>query len=261
MNRPPNPCIFCGRLGNMSDQHVFPDRLKRVLPRHHGTRQYGAYDTVRRGGKTVREGEKVKQNQGSVGTSRVRKVCKPCNEGWLNTMEQDSFPVVEQLIRGEKASLRKDDQAKLSRIATSIAMVGEWLSMPHVTTTQEEREFFRDTLEPPMGWHVFLGRNDSDYVTPFRFGDGVRSVEKGVDGPKHFAVYTMAMGPVLLHILAADPDNIIHVDMYARNLGLAAICPPTDWIVFPFMPALGSAEIARIRTYALQSFRRHTEGK
>lgn len=257
MNRPPNACMFCGQFGNMSDQHVFADRLKHVLPRTHGIRQYGAYDLVRKGGKAISQDQKVKQNQGSVGTSRVRRVCKPCNEGWLNTMEQDCYPVLEQLIRGEKLTLNKEDQTKLSRIATSITMVGEWLSKPHVVTTQEEREYFRQTLDPPPGWHVFLGRNVSEMlVTPFRLADGVRSVEKGVDGPKHYASCTMAMGSVLLHVLALPPDDILHVDGYAEGLGLAAICPPTDWIVFPLMPALDSAHIARVRSYAGAAFRK-----
>jgi hypothetical protein len=210
-------------------------------------------------GKTIREDQKVKHNQGSIGASRIRKVCKHCNQGWLNTMEQDCFPVVEQLIRGEKLTLSRDDQVKLSRIATSIAMVGEWLSVPHVSVTQEERESFRQTLEPPQDWYVFLGRNTSDHNTPFHFTDGVRSMENGVDGPKHFAVYTMAMGAVMLHILAVETGNILRADIYARNLGLVTICPPTDWIVFPLLRGLDRADIARIRSYALLSFREQTE--
>ena len=240
----------------MSGQHVFPDRLKHVIPRVHGTRQYGTYDHIRRGGKTVSEVRKTKENQGSMGTSRVRRVCKSCNSGWLNTMEQACFPVVEQMIRGEKLSLDPNDQKKLVRIATSISIVSEWISRHYISTTQEERTHFYQTQEPPPGWHVFVGRNASNLVTPFCLSDGIRPVEKGVDGPKHMATYTMAMGVVFLHVIAVSTDDFLDVDMYADKLGLAAVCPPTDWIAFAAMPPLDTAGVASVRSYARESFRK-----
>lgn len=259
MNRPPNRCIFCERPGNMSEQHVFPDRLKHVLPRVHGTRQFGTYDHTRRRGKTVNEVRTVKENQGSIGTSRVRRVCKSCNAGWLNTMEQSCFPVVEKLIRGDKLSLLADDQKKLARIATSISIASEWISKHYISTTQQERSHFYQTQEPPPGWYVFVGRNASDLVTPFCLADGVRPVEKGIDGPKEMVTYTLAMGPVLLHVLALAPDDFLDVDMYASRLGLAAICPTTEWIAFAAMPQLDTVGVAGVRSYARESFRKMTE--
>jgi hypothetical protein len=243
----------------MSEQHVFPDRLRHVLPREHGTRQYGAYDTVRRRGRTIKEDGKVKHNQGSIGATRIRKVCKPCNEGWLNTMEQECFPVVEQLLRGELTAITRADQNRLARIATSIAMVGEWVSKPHVACTQEEREHFRERLEPPPGWYVYLGRNISGKGNPAFYTDGCKSVENGIDGPKHYATYTMMMGSVLLHVFTFDPDEFFDVDLYATHLGLVSICPATDWIIFPAMPPLDATDIARVRAYARETWRKMVE--
>lgn len=171
-------------------------------------------------------------------------------------MEQACFPVVEQIIRGEKLSLQKGDQAKLARIATSIAIVSEWISKHHVSTTEDERLHFSHTQEPPPGWYVFVGRNASDLVTPFCLADGIRSIEKGVDGPKHLATFTLAMGQVLLHVLALSPDDFLHVDMYADKLGLASIHPPTEWIAFAAMPPLDTVGVAGVRSYARESFRK-----
>jgi hypothetical protein len=255
MNRPPRVCIFCGRPGNMSDQHIFPDRLKRVLPRVHGIRQYGTVDHRRRGRKTVFEQRTKKENQGSIGTSRVRRVCRPCNEGWLNAMEQDCFPVVEQILKDETTSLTKDRQARLARLALSISMVGEWLSEVHVATTQRERDHFQKCRTPPPGWYVFVGRNASGLVSPFRHADGMRSVIKGGEGTRLFATHTMAMGPVLLHVICLPPDDFFDVDKYARLLGLAVIYPETEWIAFPLLPALDTGSIARVSSYARETFR------
>jgi hypothetical protein len=103
--------------------------------------------------------------------------------------------------------------------------------------------------------YLFFGKNGSDLTTPFRLSDGVRSVEKGVEGPTLFACYTMAMGPALLHVIALGPEDFFDVDMYASHLGLAAICPTTEWISIPLMPPIDTAGIARIRAYAREAHR------
>lgn len=261
MNKPPNRCIFCGQLGNMSQQHVFPDRLKRVLPRVHGTREYGSWDEVRRARKTVKSDERVKRSQGSMGTSRVRKVCKPCNEGWLNIMEQDSVPVLERLISGELTALQREDQERLARVATSIAMTGESLARNETVTDQGEREFFREKLHPPPNWFVFLGRAANASAEPALFKEAcIRSGDKRTPELKVFSAFTIVLGNVILHVITTAADTFLHPDSYAKVLGLASICPPTDWVNFALMPALHASEIAGVASYAKHSFRGFIEG-
>lgn len=177
-------------------------------------------------------------------------------------MEQECFPVVERLIRGETITLLAVDQTKLAKIATSIAMVGEWLHPDYAVTSQAEREAFRETLAPPGNWYVFLGRNGVDFSDPTFFADGLTgSAKAGAKGEKQFVSFTFTMGAVLLHVLSLRNDLIFDVDAYATTLGLAAIHPATEWITFPLMPAQDSAGIARIRAYAGISFRKMVEGR
>lgn len=245
----------------MSEQHIFPDRLRHVMPRVHGTRELGAYDLVRRGGRVREKRQNVRHKQGSIAASRIRRVCRDCNHGWLNRMEQDCFPLIERLVRSPEVILRPPEQAKIARIATSMAMVGEWLYPAHVTTPQEEREGFRESLSPPAGWYCFLGRTKFTDRVQFLSDGCVVAREIHVKAPKQYLSFTMVVGPVLLHVLTLDESTVFDPDLYARQTLLAPICPPTDWINFGIMPTLNAAEITRVRAHAGMSFRAFVKSK
>jgi len=195
-----------------------------------------------------------------MGASRLRKVCKACNGGWLNVMEQDCVPVIERLIMGELSVLRQADQIKLARVATSIAMVGEYLNRELASTTQQEREEFRRTLRPPPGWFVFVGRSGLPLTEPTFFSEGLsRLTPRRVKAEKAFSSFTMTLGPVLFHILTVGDGTFLDAHDYARRLSLASICPANDWINFALMPALTGQRIGAIRAYAGMSFKQMIE--
>lgn len=246
----------------MSKQHVFPDRLKHVLGHPTGTRQFGIREQIHTKGRRVRNGEAFKSQPGSLSSSKIRKVCKTCNNGWLNKMEQDCIPVIERLIKGDLILLTKPDQIKLAKVATSIAMVGEWMHDIHAHTSQNERSLFRDSLQPPPGWFVFIGRNGEPYPDAAFFSDGgIASTKPHLPGKKVYITFTIVIGPALLHVLTVDPRTILNPDGYAEDLGLAPICPTTDWINFGIMPTLCAPEITRIRAYAREAFRKIGHGR
>lgn len=261
MNLPPTICLFCGQPGNMSKQHVFADRLKHVLGRPTGTRRFGVREQIHTRGRKVRNGEAFKSQPGSLSSSKVRRVCKTCNQGWLNTMEQECIPIIERLVEGNLSVISKPDQIKLAKAATSMAMVGEWMHDSHAHTPRHERTLFKETLHPPPGWFVFIGRNGQLFADAAFFSDGgIASAKPHLIGEKVYITFTMVIGPVLLHVLTIDPSVILDPDGYAEDLGLAPICPTTDWINFAIMPTLYAAEIARIRAYAREAFRKIGHG-
>ena len=231
----------------MSKQHIFPDRLRRVLPRTDTAHQLGGWSRYTKRGKLVRSEERRKNNQGSFANSRIRRVCKTCNNGWLKEMEEDCFPLVERLITGELEVLQRPEQRKIARVTTSIAMVGEWLHADFVYTTQAERENFKRTLEPPPHWYFFIGKNGTGEDNA-RFGsDGLTEVGEA----PHFVSFTIIMGPVLLHVFVSG-RGITFFDpiLYARHLGLYPIYPPTDWINFRYAPAHSNTDVERVRAFA-----------
>jgi hypothetical protein len=257
MNRPPNLCLFCGQPGNMSEQHIFPDRLKHLLPRRNDGRYQGSWERLSKGKKVISSDHYTKEKQGSMGNSRLRRVCKSCNNGWLNMMEQECVPIMEQLIRGELTKLHPPEQEKLARVAMSMAMVREQLERQLAITTQEERETFRRTLHPPPGWFVFLGKSGLAWDGPGFLSDGLANAnEKGVlTREKVFTSFTMAVGPVLLHVLTLMKGIYFDVGRYGSMFGLVAICPTTTWINFDRMPTIDADQVARMRSYAGASFK------
>lgn len=259
MNRPPTLCLFCGQPGNMSKQHVFPDRLSKLLPElENPERTYGGRNETIRRGKVVYRDSDEKRGQGTPAQFRIRKVCKSCNHGWLKKMEEECIPLVERILGGETPVLLPPDQERLAKVAMSIAMVGEWITLDQVapSTTQAERKAFMDTLRPPPGWFVFIGRDGSSPHAPRFLSDG-STVSDGRNAPaKNYSSFTMTIGPLILHVISLRDGIFIHPDAYAEELGLASICPTTDWINFALMPALTTKDITRIRAYARQSFRK-----
>lgn len=256
MSKPANPCLFCGKAGNMSRQHVFPDRLKHVIPRTGGERLRGGWHHLMKNGKTVREHRHHKISQGSTGNHRIRKVCIACNTGWLAAMEMECVPLVEELIRGATPVLSKRQQADITKVATSIVMVGEWIQPEAVATTQEERAYFMRKLAPPPNWYVFLGRDGTEEDEPRFLSSGLAPLVKlGVDGPRLYTSFVITMGKLLLTVLATRDDIFFDVDGYGRILGLASLCPPSDWLNVEALPMLSASQIGNIRALTSATMR------
>lgn len=64
-------------------------------------------------------------------------------------METECLPLFEELIRGATPTLTTQQQANIAKVATSIAMVGEWIQPQAMSTTQDERAYFMRKLARP----------------------------------------------------------------------------------------------------------------
>jgi len=243
----------------MTKQHVFPDRLKHVLPKLEDPKRAAiSRNRIVRRGKLISREDARKDSHGSPSQFKIRKVCERCNNGWLKKMEDDSVPVLEHLVTGELSMLTKPDQERLARLATSIAMVGEWITRGNAYTTQDERTAFKLKLYPPPGWFVFIGRNALPSEAASFGSDGCNNLgEDGRGTPKkEFSSFTFSVRQVLFHILTLPTGKLLDVDTYAAELGLASICPTTDWINFSLMPPLDTEAVTSIRAYVGMSLRK-----
>jgi hypothetical protein len=258
MNKPPNKCLFCGMTGNMTRQHVFPDRLRHVLPRIASVRLNAQVHRTTTDGKT-KSHQKRRTSQGSTQTHRIRRVCANCNSGWMKNLEEAAFPTTERLIRGECWQLSADDRAHLVRLALNIALVGEHLEANCVTTSQQEREHFRNTQTPPHKWFVFMGRDGTNSANPRFLTDGLTlSGEIDVNAPKGYTSFTMTMGHLLLHVLSMGDDFGVDPFGYGHACGLATLwpeAPDKTSISVLALPVFGEEEITKMRRIAGESLR------
>src|ERR1700759_2209793 len=82
LGKPAKRCIFCGG-GNLSDTHVFPHWLDRLIPGPNFKAQEYVSPASEGGVKRV----EIRRGQGGLFSQAPRLACKICNEGWMNSLE------------------------------------------------------------------------------------------------------------------------------------------------------------------------------
>lgn len=95
---PPKICYFCGRVGNMSKEHVWPQWMRKgalVQP----TQVTSILGVAQTGPTELTENTNVVTHKNaSVLTTHIREVCADCNNGWMSQLETDVQPLIRRLV-------------------------------------------------------------------------------------------------------------------------------------------------------------------
>ncbi|MGA6175385.1 hypothetical protein ACPEIF_34700 [Streptomyces sp. NPDC012600] len=139
-------CVFCGG-APVTKEHVFPQWLNEHLrPGRQRTEQArygnGAYDKTRE----------------TVGLDfTVKKVCAPCNNGWMSQMEVASRDVLTPLITGQDLSLISlPQQRQIALWATKTAMMADQTQHTPLLPSHHLRRL-RTHRAIPGGTRVWIG--------------------------------------------------------------------------------------------------------
>lgn len=95
-------CLFCAN-PKLTREHVLPLWLSRLVS------ELGPGGPVT----ATREAEHVldfQQWQADVGELKLRRVCEPCNTGWMRRLEDAVIPIMTPMIQGEARALSPTDQ-------------------------------------------------------------------------------------------------------------------------------------------------------
>lgn len=134
-------CVFCGRTGKLTREHVWPDWLSRFLI------QEGAADWV------VATSGAAEIQRAPMFSRTVKRVCGPCNRGWMHRLEDDVQPFLKWLILGRDCTLDQQTQRLLAFWAIKSAMVAQFM--------HEDRPI------PPAHYHaLYEGREDRSPPAP-----------------------------------------------------------------------------------------------
>lgn len=87
----------------------------------------------------------------------INEICKKCNEGWLNDIEESSKDVLVDCAKGIRERLTQEDQHKLSVWAAKTAMVRALFDKGRRVIPSEHYVQLKDTQQPPYNTQVWVG--------------------------------------------------------------------------------------------------------
>ena len=106
------PCVFCGTVGSLSDEHVVPKWVRKALQIREPVREFSGAAYV-----------------GAAETLAIvfHEVCVSCNTGWMESLERDACPVLGPLLLGVAPGtsrvLDPDQQAILATWAVKTSLL------------------------------------------------------------------------------------------------------------------------------------------
>lgn len=200
MAREPNRCIFCGSQYQITKEHVFPVWLRDIFRRGPtDTHTFGFHDEnpITPGASTV---ARRRSGQGQVGSKKIRKVCRQCNNGWLSRLEDDARPILYDLVYGNSRQLSPLDQRILSDWIVKTTMTAEFLIHDQIAIKQEERVEYRFRRLPRPNWRLWCGPYSGRkfracgvfhygfglYLPPLPMRQGIKNTQFTILGLGHF---------------------------------------------------------------------------
>jgi len=154
-------CIFCGAVGKLTGEHIWGGWTSKYVPSP--TNKHNFHSVVA-ATPTEEKSEPVRIVPGDPLNSKVKVVCKPCNNGWLSQIQEKAKPYLIPLFDGQNATLGKEAQRWIATWAAMATMTGEYLSRDeqNVAVPQKERTRFMQARRPPNNWRIWIGKYERE---------------------------------------------------------------------------------------------------
>lgn len=245
----PGSCIFCGRSGEMSKEHVWSDWIAELAPddirAHNFTYTY----------ETSQHGEFRKVPGQPLFQKRVRAVCETCNSGWMSRREDAVKPYISGMLFGRGRHLHREGQIALATWGALKALVAQRSFREHDPYGRIPDEHYHELYELrdkpilPDSVAVYTAQTawsrKQAYPGFYRLnGIALRGEEQErQDG----YLLTFAVLDVMLQVLRLFDHPGAR---FGHRPGLAEsvrrIYPPTDSFVWPPGPALTQGGVLAI---------------
>ena len=133
----PKTCIFCGKRGNISKEHFWPEWLAPHLPPAVPNSHISEFHSGE--GKQPRRLERHSERPGSVNTRKIRAVCATCNNGWMSALESKVKPTILGLLSRSVTTLSEEPLRSLTLWIAVKSIVGEHSALGTALTTPDDR--------------------------------------------------------------------------------------------------------------------------
>jgi hypothetical protein len=239
-----NECLFCGKAGRLTKEHLNPRWLRRYVglwftnTSHSvsirgiaiSTGTLGPYQFSR--GKLDRPGDPHSQ--------ALRVLCAHCNNVRMSALQERAKKYLRSMVLGNWPQLDERGQHLVATWAAMNTMVRETAHPPTQATSKEERLEFVNKMEAPPTWSVWIGKY-SDVQSGVMNHVGWNEPGDIVDPRFNGGVCRQATGFVmgkLFMLTISMPDNVGDArqtmgDAFAQQYDLSLIWPTTPRFTTP----------------------------
>ena len=100
----------------------------------------------------------VKQHQGHSGTRTARKICKKCNNGWIERLEERIRAPLTEIIVGESVVLDTELRHDIASWLALVTMMAEFMDPNTISIPPSDYQFLCNNGQPPAEWKIWIAR-------------------------------------------------------------------------------------------------------
>ena len=206
------PCIFCGCVGRMTKEHIWPRWFGKLLVKKSGA-SYVADSFVGEGKGPVSRSSNT-ERQGDLTTMKFRVVCKSCNSGWMSDLEQKAKPIILSQF-GNPSPLSREEATILSKWVVMKVMVAEFAQPNTLLTPNADRKEMQASQAIPDYFSVYLATHATEEHVGYLRHSG--SFSKSASGPeppiprecdRNTQTVTFVIGLLVFHVVAKRVANL-----------------------------------------------------
>jgi hypothetical protein len=216
----PQECAFCPATAKLSGEHLWSDWMRKLFKSK--SFRFKQIDE---------EGKVVKQWRSQARDLTAKVVCKPCNEGWMSSLElQHAKPALSDLIVGNKVST-------LSQSRSNSVALFAFKSAVIIDHMRREKPFFRRSLRHKFAQTLIIPDNVQMWLAGFlsmgsgRFNTYYGDVSISAGGRLKLYVCTYAVGHFIFQVVAE------------MSTGIPSFSPRTgfEYLAVSFWPTIPEA--------------------
>jgi hypothetical protein len=167
----------------MTREHIFRSSWRKKLDVSRGLKDMPVLETGRRLTKYGLDNSEKQSRLEDLFSVTVKRVCAPCNNGWMNDLDS----VVEPWVFDPNDDGNRCDPTTFRRWAIKVALLRSYYEHPHTVEPSDPAKIYNGDDIPE--WHIFVGRTASpEHRHTFGGIDPVLSVNGKVSGGKLFGI-------------------------------------------------------------------------
>ncbi|MDM0056291.1 hypothetical protein [Variovorax fucosicus] len=254
-------CIFCGKTGNLTKEHLWPkwldghllvSRDPAYIHRTFASERLEPFKLVR-----------SQERQGPVTTKRLRVVCASCNNGWMSRLESSVKLPLLGLIRRDNLALNSQEALQTARWIALKTMVAEHDMSEAVLTLPEDRLALCEHGAIPTYFRIWIASHGLSSLTWY-FRDS-KTISVGLDGvidppvppsvDRNIQLTAFAIGRLLV-VCAAARVAALDPRLIDPEVGMVNIWPQSGCVDLAGLQPMNKEQVDR----TLLALRRLTSG-